>query len=429
MTAELPAGDSQTSPTRPDEEANEAAAEVAAPPTAVSSPDREAGEADIEGEPRAETQVEVEDEAGARPGDRPKRTTVEHVRSFADFLRFLVELEGELKTLPLEKNSPARKALWASVDFDNFADVIARIAERDFKLSTSVTLLVSADKFGLAGNARRNINELATRIVLGHRLFHTDDTLCESLYRLLSGDPDEEALSRALGRAQYLIKHAIDVERNRKPVPKAKIAAMAALAENAAQAVVLIAASAADWNVARCVEIFADKLWGAGGPVPESAAAREKLATLSKSARVTAALIVDSTRNRLRSAESERDHARTQMQVAQNQCRRLSQELAAARARSTEIESELNSRIAALQQESDARRKERMLVTSDFKRVRVDTARVIGQQVESLEDALGALENGDTDVTDEFVRHSIKHLKRSLSALRSAAEEDLQGKA
>lgn len=68
-----------------------------------------------------------------------------------------------------------------------------------------------------------------------------------------------------------------------------------------------------------------------------------------------------------------------------------------------------------------------MGATSDFETMRIDTVRVISQQIESLEDALDALRHGQTHITEEFVSRSIRKLQQRLSTLQSRPKHDPVG--
>ncbi|WP_146165209.1 MULTISPECIES: hypothetical protein [Nocardia] len=353
--------------------------------------------------------------------DEPIRLTIEQIGSFEDLLRYLLDLEGDLKPFALAKHSTPRKALALPVDFDKFQEPIAALAARDTKLATALALMVTADRSELTGRPRQNVAHLAARILQRHMAFTDDDGMRDRLFRLLDGDSDPETLERTLVRIQNLLGQDFDGKKSMKSPT------LHALADNAAHTVVLIAASAATWDVAHCVDALADNIWGAGNSGAESTRDREKLASLPKGARAAAALIVDSARLRLRAAEAERDRAATHLDIAQAQLVRLSEELDAARVRETELEAQYERLRSTLEQEAHARLSERMGAASDFETMRIDTVRVIGQQIESLEDALDALHHGQTQITEEFVRRSIKKLQQRLSALRPRTKQDPGG--
>ncbi|MEU1950835.1 hypothetical protein [Nocardia rhamnosiphila] len=284
--------------------------------------------------------------------------------------------------------------------------------------------MLTADRSALSGNARRNINELAARILSNHRAFALDTSLSELLPGLREQTADAVAVSRTVGRIRHLLDQDFAGKKALKTV------GLQSLTDNAAHTVVLIAASAANWDAAQCVDIFADNIWGAGvSPIPAPHRVRERLATLPKGAtRATASLLVDSTRDRVHSAEAERDRALAQIEAAQGDRERWAAQLATAQARNDELEAELKRIRTVADKEADARRSERMSATSDFETLRIDTARTLEQQIESLEDALDALGHGQSQVTDEYVRRSVTHLRRSLTTLRSAAQQDSQGR-
>ncbi|MBV7705447.1 hypothetical protein NOVA_21950 [Nocardia nova] len=348
-----------------------------------------------------------------------ERSTIEQIASFEDFLRYLLALDGDLKPFALAKNSSPRKALALTIDFDEFQEPIAALAARDTKLATTLALLITADRSEFSGRVRQNTAQLAARIMQGHAAFTDDNVLRERLSQLAEGDADPETFSRTLVRMENLLQQDFDGKLSMKPP------AVHALADNATHAVVLIAASAAHWDVTRCIDALSDNIWGKGdsgsGSSPRD---REKLATLPKGARAAAALIVNSGRIRLREIQDEHERAATQLETARAQIARLSNDLDAARVRETEQTAECVRLRSALEQEAHARLSERMNATSDFETMRVDTVRVISQQVEMLEDALDALQHGQTQITDEFVRRSIKKLQQRLTALRPRAKQE-----
>ena len=65
-----------------------------------------------------------------------------------------------------------------------------------------------------------------------------------------------------------------------------------------------------------------------------------------------------------------------------------------------------------------------MSSTNSFEILRVDTAKLIADQIEVLEDALDALKHGHTQVTDEFVSRSVIKFRKGLNALQPDAVED-----
>lgn len=353
--------------------------------------------------------------------DPPEQLTIESVDSFATFLRFLTRLDGDLKPLELKKSSAARTALSQATNLAHFEDEIGDIAARDPKLMTALSLMLTADKSDLTGAPRRTVTALAAHILGRHPAFVADSVFRERLSRLASGDGDTDTLPRLVDRLRNLLDGPFDGK------DTLKTPALQVLSENAVHTAVLITASAAKWDVASCIDAFADNIWGTGPSVSGSATHREKLSTLPKNARKTAALIVDTARAHLQRVEDERDGALSLVESGRAKAARLSEQLVSAQRRSEELEAEMEKIRTELQQEIDGRRSERMGATSDFETLRVDTARAIAEQVESLEDALDALGHGQPQITEEFVKRSVITLRRSLAALQPRTKQDSEG--
>ncbi|KIM14449.1 hypothetical protein QV65_31975 [Rhodococcus erythropolis] len=351
----------------------------------------------------------------------PEQLTIESVDSFATFLRFLAGLDGDLKPLELKKSSAARTALSQATNLAHFEDEIGDIAARDPKLITALSLMLTADKSDLTGAPRRTVTALAAQILGRHPAFVADSVFRERLSRLASGDADTDTLPRLVDRLRNLLDGPFDGK------DSMRTPALQVLRENAVHTAVLITASAAKWDVASCIDAFADNIWGTGPFVSESATHREKLSTLPKNARKTAALIVDTARAQLQTVENERDGALSLIESGRAKAARLSEQLVSAQRHAEELEAEMERIRTELQQEIDGRRSERMGATSDFEMLRVDTARAIAEQVESLEDALDALGHGQPQITEEFVRRSVITLRRSLAALQPRTKQDSEG--
>lgn len=353
--------------------------------------------------------------------DAPEKLTIEQVDAFADFIRFLAELDGDLKPIELKKNSTARVAVAKPTNLAQFDEQIGAIAARDTKLATALSLILTADKSDLSGLARQNITELAARVLGKHPAFVDDAAVKDRLARLLAGDAEADILPKLIVRLRNLLDGAFEGKSS------LKTPALQSLQENATHTAVLIAASAAKWDVASCIDALADNVWGTDAPYATAAVHREKLATLPKGARKAVTLIVDTARTRLRGVEEERDVAISRVESGLADVQRLSEQLASARRHTEELETEMVSVRSELQREVDARRSERMGSTTDFETLRVDTARVIADQIESLEDALDALGHGQSQITDEFVRRSVHNLRRSLSTLQPRTKQNTQG--
>ncbi|WP_280439397.1 hypothetical protein [Nocardia cyriacigeorgica] len=347
--------------------------------------------------------------------------TLDQVESFPDFLMYLRRVEGELKPVALPKGSSARTALTKPVALDDFDDLIAEIAARDPKLGTTSALMLTAEKSNLGATARKNVAALAARMLGSHPAFAADSAFGNRLGRLAAGDLEDEALARSIVRMQNLLTADFDGK------AAMKAPALQSLADNAAQTLVLIAASAADWSLDGYIDAFADTTWGVTDAAGESASAREKIALLPKSARKAVAHIVSAMRARSAAVEAERDRVAHRLDTALAATERMTAELATARAHAAELEAETAGVRAELQRETEARRSERMGATSDFETMRIDTAQVIAKQIESLEDALDALQHGQPQVTEEFVRRSINNLRRSLTTLQPPAMKDARG--
>ncbi|MBF7735980.1 hypothetical protein [Rhodococcus erythropolis] len=351
----------------------------------------------------------------------PEQLTIESVDSFATFLRFLAGLDGDLKPLELKKSSTARTAISQPTNLTHFEDEIGDIAARDPKLITALSLMLTADKSDLTGAPRRTVTALAAQILGRHPAFVADSVFRERLSRLASGDADTDTLPRLVDRLRNLLDGPFDGK------DTLRAPALQVLSENAVHTAVLVTASAAKWNVASCIDAFADNIWGTGPSVSGSATHREKLSTLPKSARRTAALIVDTARAHLQTVENERDGALSLVESGRAKVARLSEQLASAQRHVEELEAEMEKIRTELQQEVDGRRSERMGATSDFETLRVDTARAIAEQVESLEDALDALGHGQPQITEEFVKRSVITLRRSLTALQPRTKQNSEG--
>ncbi|REK81695.1 hypothetical protein DVG80_20660 [Rhodococcus erythropolis] len=353
--------------------------------------------------------------------DSPEQLTIESVDSFATFLRFLAGLDGDLKPLELKKSSAARTAISQATNLAQFEDEIGDIAARDPKLITALSLMLTADKSNLTGAPRRTVTALAAQILGRHPAFVADSVFRERLSRLASGDADTDTLPRLVDRLRNLLDGPFDGK------DTLRTPALQVLSENAVHTAVLIAASAAKWDVASCIDAFADNIWGTGASVSWSATHREKLSSLPKSARKAAALIVDTARAHLHTVEDERDGALSLVESGRAKVASLSERLASAQRHVEELEAEMEKIRTKLQQEVDGRRSERMGATSDFETLRVDTARAIAEQVESLEDALDALGHGQPQITEEFVKRSVVTLRRSLTAIQPRTKQNSGG--
>lgn len=355
------------------------------------------------------------------PSETTEKLTLDTVEFFDDFVRYIQELDGDLKPFEMRKNSPARITVAKPTDLSATQDRIAVIAARDTKLATALALLLTTERSDLSGTARKNVTDLAAHILTQHAAFVDDEPFRNRVAQLRTGDADAETFSQTIARLRNL------VERPFAGSELLKTPALQALLDNAVHIVVLLASSAAQWDVSRYIDALAEQVWDVDTVYPGSATDREKLASIPKSARRAAAVIVRCSRERIRAVESERDAARVRVEASQAEVVRLSEELAATRNRINELDAEIVDAHTALQQEASARRSERMGATSDFEVLRVDTAHVIAQQVESLEDALDALSHGQTQITEEFVRRSVNALRRSMSALQPRTTQDSQG--
>ncbi len=347
-----------------------------------------------------------------------EKLTLDTVESFSDLLRYIEELDGDLRPFEMRRSSPARIAVAKSIDLTPFQDRIAAVASRDTKLATALALLLTTEKSELSGTARKNITELAARILTQHPAFIGDEPLQDRVAQLRTETVDTETLSQTVVRVENLVGRPFDGRESMKAP------ALQALQDNAVHIVVLLAGSAAQWDLPQYIDALADEVWDAVTVQSGTTADREKLATIPKSTRRAAAVIVGSARERIRAVESERDSALARVDIAHAENARLIGELEAARLRVEDLETELSGVRAALDEEVNARRSERMSSTNSFEILRVDTAKLIADQIEVLEDALDALKHGHTQVTDEFVSRSVIKFRKGLNALQPDAVED-----
>lgn len=350
-----------------------------------------------------------------------KEMTLDSVSTFADFMTLLAQAKGEFKPAVLAKSSPARLSMVNAIDLAKLDDEIASVAARDLKLTTALSLMITADKSELSGFARQNATSLSARIVARHPAFAEDDAIQGRLTRLQSGDGDEQLLALLITR----LTNRLDGDFDGKVALKTP-SAVQTLQENAVHTVVLIAASAGKWNQLQLVDALAEHVWGAGSMF-DTVTNREKLATLSKASRKAAALIVDTLRVRIGSVENDLAAERSRLDAAKTQNDALAVTLAESRRDAERLQSELNDAQTALQAEVSSRKSEKMAATDDFETLRVDTARNIAEQVESLEDALDALQHDQAKVTDEFVRRAVNNLRRGLARLQPRATLEDQG--
>lgn len=347
--------------------------------------------------------------------------TLDTVSTFADFLTLLVQAKGDFKPVVLKKSSPARLSMVNTVDLARFDDDVANVAARDLKLTTALSLMITADKSELSGFARQNVTSLSARIVALHPAFAEDDAIQGRLTRLQSGDVPEQLLALLITR----LINRLDGDFDGKVALKTP-AAVQTLQDNAAHTAVLIAASAGKWNQLQLIDALAEHVWGAGSTF-DAVANREKLATLPKASRKAAALIVDTLRVRIGSVENDLTAERSRLDAAKTQNDALAVNLTESRRDAERLQSELNDVQTALQAEILSRKSEKMAATDDFETLRVDTARNIAEQVESLEDALDALQHDQAKVTDEFVRRAVNNLRRGLARLQPRATLEDQG--
>ncbi len=357
-------------------------------------------------------------DVASAPSEATEKLTLDAVESFSDFLRYLEELDGDLKPFEMRRSTPARIAVAKPIDLTPLQDRIAAVAARDTKLATALALLLTTEKSELSGTARKNIAELAARILTQHPAFIGDEPLQDRVELLRTEAADTETLSQTVIRVENLVGRPFDGRES------LKAPTLQALQDNAVHIVVLLAGSAAQWDLSQYIDALADEVWDAPSVQSGTTADREKLATIPKSTRRAAAVIVGSARERIRAVESERDSALARVDIAHAENARLMDELATVRGRVKELERELSGVRAALDEEVNARRSERMSSTNSFEILRVDTAKLIADQIEVLEDALDALKHGHTQVTDEFVSRSVIKFRKGLNALQPDAVED-----
>ncbi|MGV5047246.1 hypothetical protein [Rhodococcus pyridinivorans] len=357
-------------------------------------------------------------DVASAPSEAAEKLTLDAVESFSDFLRYLEELDGDLKPFEMRRSTPARIAVAKPIDLTPLQDRIAAVAARDTKLATALALLLTTEKSELSGTARKNIAELAARILTQHPAFIGDEPLQDRVDLLRTEAADTETLSQTVVRVENLVGRPFDGRES------LKAPTLQALQDNAVHIVVLLAGSAAQWDLSQYIDALADEVWDAPSVQSGTTTDREKLATIPKSTRRAAAVIVGSARERIRAVESERDSALARVDIAHAENARLMDELATVRGRVKELELELSGVRAALDEEVNARRSERMSSTNSFEILRVDTAKLIADQIEVLEDALDALKHGHTQVTDEFVSRSVIKFRKGLNALQPDAVED-----
>lgn len=413
-----PSSDGQSvEPTADSVEQKDRTREDAAPvpsseaPSSVGEPAIEDGPVDEPVSPGIETTVA-----------EPELLTLAQVDSFESFLLLVREADGALKPFELPSGSSSRAALASVVDLDAFEEEIRTIAEADSKLTSTLALLVTANRSTLTGTPRRNVTTLAAHLLSRHPAFAADEVVEQRLSALVTGDAAPDTVPRLITRIRNLLEKPFDGQDALKtPV------ARQSLQDNAVHAAILIAASAAKWDIGTCIDALADNVWDAGTGFADIVAQREKLIALPKTTRKTAGLIVEVGRDRLRSVVQERDAALTRVELTRTEYHQLSEELDAQRRRTAELEAELASVRAEHQAEVAARRSERMGSTTDFETLRVDLARTISRQIESLEDALDALEHGQAQITKEFVGRSVNTLRVSLSSLQPRTAHESQG--
>ncbi|MGW5339857.1 hypothetical protein ACWEQD_15750 [Rhodococcus pyridinivorans] len=357
-------------------------------------------------------------DVASAPSEAAEKLTLDAVESFSDFLRYIEELGGDLKPFEMRRNTPARIAVAKPIDLTPHQDRISALAARDTKLATALALLLTTEKSELSGTARKNIAELAARILTQHPAFIGDEPLQDRVALLRTETADTETLSQTVVRVENLVGRPFDGRES------LKAPTLQALQDNAVHIVVLLAGSAAQWDLSQYIDALADEVWDAPTVQSGTTADREKLATIPKSTRRAAAVIVGSARERIRAVESERDSALARVDIAHAENARLMDELATARGRVKELELKLSGVRAALDEEVNARRSERMSSTNSFEILRVDTAKLIADQIEVLEDALDALKHGHSQVTDEFVSRSVIKFRKGLNALQPDAVED-----
>lgn len=354
--------------------------------------------------------------------DEPELLTLAQVDSFELFLRLVREADGALKPFELPSGSSSRAALASAVNLDAFEDEIRTIAEADSKLTSTLALLVTANRSTLTGTPRRNVTALAAHLLSRHPAFAADEVVEQRLSALVTGDAAPDTVPRLITRIRNLLEKPFDGQDALKTP-----AARQSLQDNAVHAAILIAAAAAKWDIGTCIDALADNVWDASTGFADTVGQREKLIALPKTTRKTAGLIVEVGRDRLRSAVQERDSALTRVELSRAESQQLSEQLEIQRRRTAELEAELASVRAEHQAEVAARRSERMGSTTDFETLRVDLARTISRQIESLEDALDALEHGQAQITKEFVGRSVNTLRVSLSSLQPRTAHDSQG--
>ncbi|MTE14158.1 hypothetical protein [Nocardia aurantiaca] len=355
---------------------------------------------------------------------KPKRT-ITNADSLEAFLQELFESIGKFKAVELSQSVRLRAVLMSAADLSEFDALLRRISARDLRATMPVELLRMADLSSLRDVSRHTVAGIAARLLTLHPLFVDDQELGEAVGTALSDRADATSLGLLVAHIRKIVAYegkAVLKPTEHEPKKKTSLtlAELETLRDNAVGAAILLTASSLDWDRDNMVDFLAEHVWSAYRPTDDrSTAYRAQLVSAHPDARRLAAIAMASTLQRLTAAESKLDAAERRAKAANTRLSALEEELKEATKRIAELDMALFDTRHELQRTVDAHHGERMRESTEFKQLRVRSARVVTTQVDTLGDALDALEHGHPQVATEFIKDSVQALQKTLWTLRS----------
>jgi len=339
---------------------------------------------------------------GHHGGEGPASTPA---RRWPDPSAFVAELYGNAgKKLELRKTDvdDLNQVLLERVDESGvrWREEVERCSQRDPDLSVPPRLLAAISRVGAE---RSRVGAFAGDVV--RVAMHKNLTLATAqLGPPRRGDLTEAWIDRT-------VAHLADVD------------ASAELTENTVTSLVLLLSVDERWSMDRSIRALARRIWVDKSkrsqrsiPLGLLAESRthEQFGTIAgafltevRQAQQAVSTAEDGTQQairRLEIAEAERDQVLSRQEVLEVQLKELKESI-------TAVESDLRS-------ERESHRVSSTHAENDFEVLRARVLRTIDEQTLMLDDALHAVRNGVTDVTEEFVERVIQVLRREADALR-----------
>ncbi|WP_433666918.1 hypothetical protein ACQP06_25220 [Nocardia sp. CA-136227] len=355
---------------------------------------------------------------------KPKRT-ITNADSLEAFLQDLLDSIGKFRAVELSLSARLRAVLMSPADLSEHDALLRRISVQDLRATMPVELLRTADLSSLRDVSRQTVAGIAARLLTLHPLFADDQELVEAVETASSDRADATSLGLLVTHIRKVVAYegkAVPKPKEHEPKKKTSLtpAELETLRENAVDAVILLTASSLDWDRDTMVDILAEHVWsGYRHTDDRSTAYRAKLTSANPDTRRLAAIAMASTQQRLTAAKLKLDAAERRAKTANARLSALEEELDDSTKRIVELDMALFDTRQELQRIVDTHHGERMRESTEFKQLRVRSARVVATQVDALGDALDALEHGHPQIATEFIKDSIQALRKTLSSLRS----------